>query len=360
MGKIGNWLARKTEEDREFVLTELIYHLVENSQFGKVHRFLTDFEFMQAKIKAVGIQALIEDYQRVEHLETDETLRLLQRTFELSDHVLNQDRNQLASQLWGRLLSHENNPKIQQLLQQAKRCQTSPWLRPTVPNLTPPGGALIRTLVGHSGSVNAVAITPDSSKLVSGSWDNTIKVWDLASGKQLLTLREHNSVVMAVAISPDGSKLVSGSNDNTIKAWDLASGKQLFNLGGHDDHDDLVWAVAISPDGLKLVSGASDNTIKVWDLVTGKKLLSLSEYSVEHSINAVAISPDGSKVVSASSDKTVKVWDLNTGKEMITFIGDSDFNCCAISPDNQTIVAGDSSGILHFLRIEGLDVNGVD
>ncbi|MGB3192251.1 MAG: hypothetical protein WBB43_22830, partial [Limnoraphis sp.] len=149
MGKISNWLARKTEEDREFVLTELIYHLVENSQFGKVHRFLTDFEFMQAKIEAVGIQALIEDYQRVEHLKTDETLRLLQRTFELSAHVLNQDKNQLASQLWGRLLSYENNPQIQQLLQQAKRCQTSPWLRPTFPNLAPPGGALIRTLVGH-------------------------------------------------------------------------------------------------------------------------------------------------------------------------------------------------------------------
>lgn len=101
----------------------------------------------------------------------------------------------------------------------------------------------------------------------------------------------------------------------------------------------------------------NDNTIKVWDLVTGKQLLILSEDNI---INAVAISPNGLKIVSASSDKTVKVWDLNTGQEMITFIGDSAFYCCAINTDNQTIVAGDGSGMLHFLRIEGLDVNGVD
>jgi WD40 repeat protein len=117
-------------------------------------------------------------------------------------------------------------------------------------------------------------------------------------------------------------------------------------------------AVAISPDGSKLVSGSDDNTIKVWDLASEKQPLTLNGHS--SSVEAVAISSDSSKVVSASSYKTVKVWDLNTGKEMITFIGDSDFNCCAISPDNQTIVAGDSSGMLHFLRIEGLDVNGVD
>ena len=120
MSNLAKNLAKMSACQKLTTLKSLPRYLARDNQIEKLHQILTDFEFMQAKIEAVGIQALIEDYQQVEHLETDETLRLLQRTLELSAHVLNEDKNQLASQLWGRLLSYENNPKIQQLLQQAK------------------------------------------------------------------------------------------------------------------------------------------------------------------------------------------------------------------------------------------------
>ncbi len=82
-----------------------------------------------------------------------------------------------------------------------------------------PTGNLIRTLAGHSGAVYSVGISPDGQTLVSGSVDNTIKIWNLANGNLIRTLAGHSSSVWSVAISPDGQTLVSGSADNTIKIW---------------------------------------------------------------------------------------------------------------------------------------------
>ena len=104
-------------------------------------------------------------------------------------------------------------------------------------------------------------------------------MWDLNTGKLLSTLGGHTGGVYggayggvkSVAISPDSTKVVSGSGgyDNTIKVWDLNTGKLLSTLKGHNDH---IYSVAISPDNTKIVSGSYDNTIKVWDLNTGKLL----------------------------------------------------------------------------------------
>ena len=83
------------------------------------------------------------------------------------------------------------------------------------------GGHLLRSLEGHSNSVHAVVVTPDGCQIISGSYDNTIKVWDLEGGHLLRSLEGHTQSVNAVAVTPDGRQIVSGSNDNTIKVWDL-------------------------------------------------------------------------------------------------------------------------------------------
>jgi len=118
-------------------------------------------------------------------------------------------------------------------------------------------------LTGHQDSVRSVAITPDGKTLVSGSHDNTIKVWNLEKGGEPKTLTGHQSYVNSVAITPDGKTLVSGSGDNTIKVWNLEKGGEPKTLTGHQKS---VESVAITPDGKTLVSGSWDNTIKVWDL----------------------------------------------------------------------------------------------
>ncbi|RXK88781.1 TIR domain-containing protein, partial [Chlorobaculum sp. 24CR] len=98
---------------------------------------------------------------------------------------------------------------------------------------------------GHSGAVMAAAFSPDGSRIISGSDDNTLKLWDAASGNCLLTLSGHSGTVTAAAFSPDGSRIISGSRDNTLNIWDAASGNCLMTLSGHSDG---VSAAAFSPD----------------------------------------------------------------------------------------------------------------
>jgi WD40 repeat protein len=94
-------------------------------------------------------------------------------------------------------------------------------------------GRLLNTLEGHSDDISSVATSSDNSKIVSGTYDNTIKVWDLNTGRLLNTLEGHTSPVSSVAISSDNSKIVSGSDDCTLTVWDLNTGRLLNTLEGH-------------------------------------------------------------------------------------------------------------------------------
>ncbi|KZL51711.1 serine/threonine protein kinase [Nodularia spumigena CENA596] len=161
----------------------------------------------------------------------------------------------------------------------------------------------IATLTGHSGSINSVAFSPDGRTLASGSWDNTIKLWNLQTQREIATLTGHSGSINSVAFSPDGRTLASGSFDGTIKLWNLQTQREIATLTGHSDG---VISVAISPDGRTLASGSFDGTIKLWNLQTQREIATLTGHS--GSINSVAFSPDGRALASGGKDGTIKLW----------------------------------------------------
>jgi WD40 repeat protein/tetratricopeptide (TPR) repeat protein/tRNA A-37 threonylcarbamoyl transferase component Bud32 len=200
-------------------------------------------------------------------------------------------------------------------------------------------GENVLTLLGHEGWVLSVAFSPDGKHIVSsGSGDGTIKVWDVTVDHEITKLAGHHSSVSSIAFSPDGRRLVSGSQDGMVKLWDTRSLTELMTLRSSQEKA-IIYSVAFSPDGRYVASGGSAQTFKIWDAANGSEMTTFHGH--EGSIETVAFSPDGKHVASGSGDKTLKVWDVSSGKELMTLKGhESGLICVAFSPDGKFIAAG--------------------
>ncbi|HUW84091.1 MAG TPA: NB-ARC domain-containing protein [Phycisphaerae bacterium] len=200
-----NWPAGPNDG---YYFQHICHHLARAGRGDELRKLLLDFEWIQAKLDATDPASLLADYDQ---LAGDSDLSAVQGALRLSAHVLAQDKGQLRSQLYGRLLGQESEDVKLLLLQMRQFATTdpNPWLRPTTPSLTPPGGPLLRTLTGHTASVWAVAVTPDGRQAVSGSFDNTLRVWDLETGRVVATFSADGAVT-ACAVVPDGLTIVAG------------------------------------------------------------------------------------------------------------------------------------------------------
>lgn len=205
-------------------------------------------------------------------------------------------------------------------------------------------GQEIQILKGHTCGVNSVAFSPDGKKVVSGSEDMTLKIWDAITGKEIQTLKGHTKAVTSVSLSPDGKRIVSGSWDNTLKIWDTGTGQEIQTLKGHTG---LVTSVSFSPDGRRIVSGSYDDTLKIWDVTTAQEIQTLKGHT--NLVTSVAFSPDGKRIVSGSYDNTLKIWDAITHQEIQTLKGHASFvNSVSFSPDQKRIVSGSNDNTLKI------------
>ena len=163
-------------------------------------------------------------------------------------------------------------------------------------------------LIGHTFSVLSVAYSPDGTRLVSGSTDNTVRIWNSETGHLLSTLNGHSNPVLSVAYSLDGSRIVSGSGDNTILVWDAQSGQIV--CGPITGHHDCVKSVCFSPDGKQILSGSYDSTARVWDAITGNPLFPPFSGHTNW-ITSVCFFPNGRHFATGSHDGTIRIWTLD-------------------------------------------------
>lgn len=197
-------------------------------------------------------------------------------------------------------------------------------------------GNLVFTLNGHPRGVNDVTISSKGQVLVSCGDDGTVKVWNLTAGRRLHTLKGHVRDVTSVAIGHKGWILASGSKDKTIHLWKLDKGTLLNTLVGSPA---AIRAVGITPDETALLSGGLDNKVRLWDLRTREMVRVFSGHLSP--INDVAVSRDGLFVASASKDKTVRLWSIGTGAMIHCLTGHTqEVNAVRIAPDNRTIISG--------------------
>ncbi|MBH8572124.1 serine/threonine protein kinase [Nostocaceae cyanobacterium CENA369] len=179
-------------------------------------------------------------------------------------------------------------------------------------------GAEICTLTGHQLQISSVAFSPQGQLLASASFDRTIRLWQLAAietaqgelpNRPCYTLSGilsgHTRAVLTIAFSPDGKVLATGSDDNTIKLWEVNTGRLISTMFGHSWS---VVAIAFTVDGETLISASWDKTVKLWRVSTKEEIATLCGHG--DSVSAVAVSQVAQLIASGSRDKTIKLWQL--------------------------------------------------
>ncbi|MDN7176989.1 hypothetical protein M0D69_02930 [Caballeronia sp. SEWSISQ10-4 2] len=311
--RIAAWARRELAADRAHESAYLARHLgaylnprERNDHFA---RLLLDFRWLDARLRAAGVNALLMDFEDVDETPTLKALK--RRALRQSAHVLGYDNidwsgnDLLASQILGRLQS-QGDQDIQALGARAtEHLRRNAGLVPLTDSLRSTE-ALHRTLEGHTDTVSALAVLAHG-RLASGSWDGTIRVWNPATGVCETTLEGHTKQVSALEVLADG-RLASGSWDETIRLWDPASGVCELMLEGHTGS---VRALAVLADG-RLASGSSDNTIRLWNPASGACEATLEGHT--NRVSALAVLVDG-RLASGSSGgyDTIKLWNPASG-----------------------------------------------
>lgn len=204
-------------------------------------------------------------------------------------------------------------------------------------------GQPLRALTGHSHFVSDVIISSDGMFALSGSWDGTLRLWDLRTGETSRRFVGHEKDVLSVAFSADNRQIVSGSRDKSIKLWNTL-GECKFTIVD-EGHDGWVSCVRFSPSTSNplIVSCGWDRLVKVWNLSNCKLRTNLVGH--EGYLNSVTVSPDGSLCASGGKDGVAMLWDLNEGKRLYSLEAGAVIHDLCFSPNRYWLCAATEDSI---------------
>jgi dipeptidyl aminopeptidase/acylaminoacyl peptidase len=243
--------------------------------------------------------------------------------------------------------------------------------------------------LSHRGAVTTCAFSPDGKLVATGGDDKAVRLWDLATGREVRRLDVGDKVVQAafapdgrtivvasadrgeplqlwdattgklvwkslagrgavtsVAFSPDARRLAAGSDNNTVIALDAPTGRMLMIAQGHSA---AVTTVAVSADGKSLATGGADNNVQLWDMPTGRLLSRFQGH--KKGVECVAFSPDGKLLASGGKDNVVRLWDLATGRELRQVEAQDAVRCVAFSPDGKTLALAGADKAVRLCEV---------
>lgn len=215
------------------------------------------------------------------------------------------------------------------------------------------GGQLLKSFRGHDGAIRTVAFAESDQIILSGSHDNSIRKWNISEYEEIRVLQGqvlegHVDSILSAKFSSDGERIVTASRDRTARTWDAASGRSLNVFA--EGHSFLATSAAFFPGGKRLATGAVDNTVRIWDADSGTQLVRL-----EHTGRAAAltVSNDGKWVITGGDDQSAKIWDAETGELRFVFKGHrNEVTALAISSDDRQLLTGDSRGRVYLWDIQ--------
>ncbi|HEX4588815.1 MAG TPA: WD40 repeat domain-containing protein, partial [Gemmataceae bacterium] len=222
------------------------------------------------------------------------------------------------------------------------------------PKLSEQPAGQIQQFIGHTEAIEKVAFTPDGKRLVTASKDKTVRVWDIATGRELRTLIGHTGIVRGLTVLPDNRRAATAGWDGTVRLWDLDTGEELRQYPGHKGQ---VWWVECDAAGRRLLTAGQDGTIRLWDVNAGTAIKVMGKHF--GTATAAVFLADGKRAVSAGEDGNVFLWDLTTGDRIGRTRAPKMVYRLSLCPEGRWVLFGsdhwflrwDPDGKLHPTRV---------